>query len=383
MNVYAGSHSSCLLREQTLDFILRFISKKNADVAGLSLSYEFAFRRLGYPNQREHDGHFGEHANRGGQRCPTPQPEETDGYGHGQLKEVGGSNHSCRGGDVVGQAPSLGPSVGKGKDEVGLENERHSNEHDMQRIAENGLALEREENDEREQQPGCGVAVELVDEDLLEILLALASDDGRACDDSGNERQHNKEHNAQKERIVGNLHAAHTQEQGYDGGKGHEDDEVVDSHLHERIGWIAVGQVAPNEHHRRAGRGAQEHGSSQIFVSQPRWNPPLEDHEEEEPRDAEHRERLYEPVDHARHDQPLGVLGHVPYAMEVHFHHHRVDHHPDEDGHGNAHVGILELRECLRDDGQELAHGNVRNNTQQYPQGEVLVKESNFSFFHD
>ena len=30
VNVYAGSHSSCLLREQTLDFILRFISKNLA-----------------------------------------------------------------------------------------------------------------------------------------------------------------------------------------------------------------------------------------------------------------------------------------------------------------------------------------------------------------
>ena len=145
-----------------MDLILRFISKMNADVAGLSLSCEFASRRLGYPNQREHDGHFGEHADRGGQRCPTPQPEETDGYGHGQLKEVGGSNHSCRGSDVVGQVPSLGPSVGNGKDEVGLENERNGNEYDMKRIAENGLALEREEEDEREQQAGSGVSVELV-----------------------------------------------------------------------------------------------------------------------------------------------------------------------------------------------------------------------------
>ena len=30
VNVYAGSHSSCLLRELTLDFILRFISKNLA-----------------------------------------------------------------------------------------------------------------------------------------------------------------------------------------------------------------------------------------------------------------------------------------------------------------------------------------------------------------
>ena len=30
VNVYAGSHFSCLFREQTLDFILRFISKNLA-----------------------------------------------------------------------------------------------------------------------------------------------------------------------------------------------------------------------------------------------------------------------------------------------------------------------------------------------------------------
>ena len=80
----------------------------------------------------------------------------------------------------------------------------------MKRIAENGLALKGEEDNKREQQSGGGVAVELVDEDLLEIFLASALDDSRARNDTCNKRQHHEEHDAQQEGVVGNLHAANT-----------------------------------------------------------------------------------------------------------------------------------------------------------------------------
>ena len=98
-------------------------------------------------------------------------------------------------------------------------------------------------------------------------------------------------------------------------------------------------------------------------MSQARWNPLLKDYKEEEPRNGEHRERLDEPVDHTRHKQSFRMLGHVLHTLEVDLHHHRVDHHPDKDRHGNTHVGILKLREHLWDGGQKLAHRNASNNT--------------------
>ena len=67
----------------------------------------------------------------------------------------------------------------------------------------------------------------------------------------------------------------------------------------------------------------------------------MEDHEEEEPRNGKHSKRLDEPVDDTRHQQTFRVLGYVLHALEVDLHHHRVDHHPDEDGHWYAHMGIL------------------------------------------
>ena len=200
-------------------------------------------------------------------------------------------------------------------------------------------------------------------EDLLKILLAPALDDRRARDDACNERKYHKEHYTQQQRVVGYFNAAHSQKQGHDGSKGHEDDEVVDSHLNECIGRIAAREVAPYEYHGRAGSGSQEHSTGQILVGQASGNPLLEDHKEEEPRDGKHRERLDEPVDHTRHKQTFRVLGYVLYTLEVHLHHHRVDHHPDEDGHGNTHVGILKPREHVWNGGQELAHRNANNNT--------------------
>jgi hypothetical protein len=107
--------------------------------------------------------------------APLCKAKETDSYCHGKLEEVGRAYHASRRGDVVGQMPRLAPAIGDGKDEVGLEDEWHGNEYDMERIAENGLTLERKEYDEREQQAGSSVAVELMYEHLLEILLFLSA----------------------------------------------------------------------------------------------------------------------------------------------------------------------------------------------------------------
>ena len=101
--------------------------------------------------------------------------------------------------------PRLGPPVGDGKDEVGLEDEGNGNEHDVEGIAQNGLTLERKKNNEGEQQSGCGVAVEFMHEDLLKVLLAPALDDRRARDDACNERKYHKEQQARFYNLVRNT----------------------------------------------------------------------------------------------------------------------------------------------------------------------------------
>ena len=70
--------------------------------------------------------------------------------------------------------PGLGPSIGNCEDEIGLEYQRYGYEHDVKGVAEYGLSLEREEDYEGEEESGSGITVELVDEDLFEIRVALA-----------------------------------------------------------------------------------------------------------------------------------------------------------------------------------------------------------------
>ena len=49
--------------------------------------------------------------------------------------------------------------------------------------------------------------------------------------------------------------------------KQHQHDEIVDGYLDERIGRIAVGQVAPDKNHRGAGRGRQYDDAGNVLVS--------------------------------------------------------------------------------------------------------------------
>ena len=119
--------------------------------SGIVRPVKLAPRSLGYAYQREHNGHFCQHAHCGCQCRTALQAKQTDGYGHGQLKEIRRSYHAGRCRNIVGQMPSPSPWVGNGKDKVGLNDEGHGDKHDVQRVVQYGLALKRKENDEGEQ----------------------------------------------------------------------------------------------------------------------------------------------------------------------------------------------------------------------------------------
>ena len=54
------------------------------------------------------------------------------------------------------------------------------------------------------------------------------------------------------------------QQEGNDRREGDQDDQVVGGDLDDRVGGIALGQVAPDKHHRRAGRGTQQDRAGQV-----------------------------------------------------------------------------------------------------------------------
>ena len=103
------------------------------------------------------------------------------------------------------------------------------------------------------------------------------------------------------ERHVERGGAAH--EEPDDRREQHQHDQVVHRDLDERVGGIAVGEVAPDEDHRRARRRRQDDAAGDVLVGVSCRNPGGEDVPEEHPREERHRERLHEPVDEQRDEE--------------------------------------------------------------------------------
>ena len=125
----------------------------------------------------------------------------------------------------------------------------------MQRIGEDRFALERKEDHERQQQSAHGQVVEFFDKDVVEMVGAFSPDDPQTGQDARRQRDDDERHDRQQQRIPRYRHSAHTQQKRDDRRKCHKDNQVVHGDLHQRIGRIAPGEVAPYEHHRRTRRG--------------------------------------------------------------------------------------------------------------------------------
>jgi len=70
------------------------------------------------------------------------------------------------------------------------------------------------------------------------------------------------------------------------------------SHLNHRIGGIPFCQMAPDKHHGGAGGCPKQNRPGQITARKILRDELFENHEEKQPRDAEHGKRLDEPVGH-------------------------------------------------------------------------------------
>ncbi len=87
------------------------------------------------------------------------------------------------------------------------------------------------------------------------MVGAFSPDDPQTGQDARRQRDDDERHDRQQQRIPRYRHSAHTQQKRDDRRKCHKDNQVVHGDLHQRIGRIAPGEVAPYEHHRRTGRG--------------------------------------------------------------------------------------------------------------------------------
>ena len=120
-----------------------------------------------------------------------------------------------------------------------------------------------------------------------------------------------------------------------------EHDQVVHRDLHQRVGGVAVGEVRPDEDHRRAGRGGQDDDAGHVLARQLRADQRQEEVLEEEPAEEGHRERLHQPVHDEGDDEARGPPADAADRREVDLEHHRVDHQPDEDGDRDVDLAAL------------------------------------------
>ncbi|MPN61732.1 hypothetical protein SDC9_209474 [bioreactor metagenome] len=68
------------------------------------------------------------------------------------------------------------------------------------------------------------------------------------------------------------MHIVHTEQELYERYEQHEDQQVIDRNLYKRMRRVAFCEVAPHEHHSRAGSGSQKHCARHEILRQARRN---------------------------------------------------------------------------------------------------------------
>jgi len=124
-------------------------------------------------------------------------------------------------------------------------------------------------------------------------------------------------------------------------------DQIIDRNLDQRIGRIALRELRLDEDHGRTGGRAEQDEPADIFLSV-LWRDRVREQEFEK-QDSQRRqgERLYQPIDGQRDDQPLWTLADMAEGRKVHIHHHGVDHGSDEGRPHEVNRRIFQICESL------------------------------------
>ncbi|MNT54224.1 hypothetical protein D3C72_1913660 [compost metagenome] len=101
--------------------------------------------------------------------------------------------------------------------------------------------------------------------------------------------------------------------------------------------------------------------------------------EEQHPQ-ARHGERLDQPVDRQGDDQPLGPLMNALEAGEIHRHHHRVDHQPDQHRDYEVDRAVFITGHGLEQSWKQAAQANAGNDTERDPDRQVALEKTNWLF---
>jgi hypothetical protein len=262
--------------------------------------------------------------------------------------------------------PFPGPGIGDGEDPVGLDQDRRRQQQDQERVFQDHIALEPEQQHHGQQQSqhrrGLDPRGEGGDRRLTPLPHQPCPRD-RPC----GKRQHHVKRDGQHQRFPRHFQIRHPQKQRHDGRKGEDHDHVVQRHLHQRVVRVALGQLRPDEHHRRAGRGPQKDQTGDILPCIGGIDQPGKDMVEEQHTKGGHREGFYQPVDHKGDDQAPWPLAHPAKSAEIHRDHHRIDHRPYQKGHQQVDRGIFERGQKTEHPRQQICQHDPRNDAEEHP----------------
>ena len=275
----------------------------------------------------------------------------------------------------MGQLPSPCPQVSHKEDKERLDNQRNGDQHDIQRIVHNYLALEREDDNKGKQQSDDCDIPELGNEGVLEIVQPAVLCDNDPGEPSRPKRNHHEQDYREEQSHPRNGYAAYSQQQSDDRYEGGKDYQVVGRDLHQRVGRVSLRQVAPYEHHGRTGSSTQKYSTRQILSRQVPWKYRSVDHIEEEYSDTVHREGFDQPVGDPGDHKPSRILPDFPDTVEIDLKHHGIDHQPNEDRYRNRDVGIFELGKKVGNHRKKYADQHTDTHAQQDPKCQVSLKK--------
>ena len=94
----------------------------------------------------------------------------------------------------MGQLQNVAGNVSDGENQEGLQNQRHGNEDNVQRILQNDTALKGEDQHQRQKQADGGDAIEFSDKGVFKIVLSVLPDDQGTGQHTAGQRNHHKEY---------------------------------------------------------------------------------------------------------------------------------------------------------------------------------------------
>jgi len=146
--------------------------------------------------------------------------------------------------------------------------------------------------------------------------------------------------------------------------------------LDQRVVGVSFDELAPHEDHGRARCHAQQDHAGDVLACQLGIHPGGEYMPKKQYAQCCHAEGLDQPVHHKREHQTLRLLPYILHRVPVDLDHHRIDHHPDEDGDDQVDLRYFKRRHCLENTGQHKSQTHPDGNAQRHPDRQIPLKQT-------